>query len=140
MKLYGMITKFVLIMNLLWWYLDYLVCVWIPRPLLRFVFHVFFFFFFVQPAIVDDSTMNNARVHCSRVPQITLFSNFFFKNGSHNTIHTFKNYFRYSVFSFQFQQNKFYPNGPLINSFLQLWWMSSLNRFKRKPMFGWGNY
>ena len=35
-------------------------------------------------------------------PQISLFSNFFIKNGSHGTIHTFKNYFVtvFSVFSF----------------------------------------
>ena len=35
-------------------------------------------------------------------PQIPLFSNFFIKNGSHDTIHTFKNYFAtmFSVFSF----------------------------------------
>ena len=48
-------------------------------------------------------------------PQIPLFSNFFIKNGSHGTIYTFKNYFAtmFSVFSFQFQQNKFYPNRPL---------------------------
>ena len=31
-------------------------------------------------------------------PQITLFSNFFIKNGSHSTIYTFKNYFA-TVFS-----------------------------------------
>ena len=49
-------------------------------------------------------------------PQTSLFSNFFIKNGSHDTIYTFKNYFAtvFSVFSFQFQQNKFYPNRPLI--------------------------
>ena len=48
-------------------------------------------------------------------PQISFFINFFIKNGSHITIHTFKNYFAtvFSVFSFQFQQNKFYPNTPL---------------------------
>ena len=48
-------------------------------------------------------------------PQILLFSNFFIKNESHDTIYTFKNYFAimFSVFSFQFQQNKFYPNRPL---------------------------
>ena len=33
--------------------------------------------------------------------QIPLFSNFFIKNGSHDTIHTFKNYFAQC---FQFQQ------------------------------------
>ena len=35
-------------------------------------------------------------------PQISLFSNFFIKNGSHDTIHTFKNYFATVFFSFQF--------------------------------------
>ena len=35
-------------------------------------------------------------------PQISLFSNFFIKNGSHGTIYTFKNYFAtvFSVFNF----------------------------------------
>ena len=48
-------------------------------------------------------------------PQIPLFNNFFIKNGSHSTIYTFKNYFAtvISAISFQFQQNKFYPNRPL---------------------------
>ena len=36
-------------------------------------------------------------------PQISLFSNFFIKNGFHDTIHTFKNYFATVFFSFQFQ-------------------------------------
>ena len=46
--------------------------------------------------------------------QISLFSNFFIKNGSHDTIYTFKNYFAtvISAISFQFQQNKSYPNRP----------------------------
>ena len=37
-------------------------------------------------------------------PTSTDFSKFFFKTGSHGTIHTFKNYFTtvFSVFSFQF--------------------------------------
>ena len=35
-------------------------------------------------------------------PQISLFSNFFIKNGSHGTIYTFKNYFVITFFSFQF--------------------------------------
>ena len=50
-------------------------------------------------------------------PQISLFSNFFIKNGSHNTIYTFKNYFAIviSVISFQFQQNKSYPNRPYMD-------------------------
>ena len=32
-------------------------------------------------------------VYCSRDPQTSLSSNIFIKNESHNTIHTFKNYF-----------------------------------------------
>ena len=55
-------------------------------------------------------------------PQISFFINFFIKNGSHITIHTFKNHFAtvFSVFSFQFQQNKFYPNTPKYN-FSAVW-------------------
>ena len=36
-------------------------------------------------------------------PQISLFSNFFIKNGFHSTIYTFKNYFATVFFSFSFQ-------------------------------------
>ena len=36
-------------------------------------------------------------------PHISLFSNFFIKNRSYGTIHTFKNYFVIVFFSFQFQ-------------------------------------
>ena len=70
---------------------------------------------FFLAATFDFSSVNSAPVHCSQVPQITLFSNFFIKNGSHNTIYTFKNYFAtvFSVFSFQFQQNKFYLNRAI---------------------------
>ena len=35
-------------------------------------------------------------------PQISRFSNFFIKNGSYGTIHTFKNYFATVFFNFQF--------------------------------------
>ena len=60
-------------------------------------------------------------------PQIPLFSNFFIKNGSHGTIYTFKNYFAtvISAISFQFQQNKSYPNRPqiLIEVSCQLKWI-----------------
>ena len=52
-------------------------------------------------------------VHCSWDPQTSFFSNFFIKNRSHGTIHTFKNYFAtvFSVFSFQL-----YPNGSFSNN------------------------
>ena len=41
------------------------------------------------------------RVHCLHDLQISHFNNFFIKNGSHDTLHTFKNYFVtiFSVFS-----------------------------------------
>ena len=49
-------------------------------------------------------------------PQILFFINFFIKNGSHGTIYTIKIYFAtvISAISFQFQQNKSYPNRPLV--------------------------
>ena len=40
-------------------------------------------------------------------PQISLFNNFFIKNGSHGTIYTFKIYFATVFFSFQFQFSVF---------------------------------
>ena len=40
-------------------------------------------------------------------PQISLLNNFFIKNGSHGTIHTFKNYFATVFFNFQFQFSVF---------------------------------
>ena len=77
--------------------------------------HFFPSFFFFSPATCFDfSAMISEPVHYSRIPQTSLFNNFLIKNGSHDTIHTFKNYIYYSVFSFQFQQNKLYPNGPYI--------------------------
>ena len=40
-------------------------------------------------------------MHCSRDPQISFFTQTLIKNGSHSTIHTFKNYFAtiFSLFS-----------------------------------------
>ena len=80
-----------------------------------FSFFPFSFFFLFQPAIVDKSTVNNAPVHCLWVPQITLFNNFFIKNGFHSTIYKFKNYFAivFSVSVFNFSKNKLYPNGHI---------------------------
>ena len=62
----------------------------------------FFFFFLLQPHLLTKSTMNSAPMHGSWVPQITLFSNFFIKNGSHDIIYTFKNYFvtMFLIFNF----------------------------------------
>ena len=94
------------------------------------VFVLFFFFFsrvlakrdycsctvqWTVTANVDFSVANSDHVLFMN-PQIPLFSNFFIKNGSHGTIYTFKNYFAtvISAISFQFQQNKSYPNRPLV--------------------------
>ena len=90
-------------------------------------FSFFFSFFHAQPAIVDKSTMNNAPMHCSRVPQITLFSNFFIKNGFHSTIYTFKNYFTtvFLVSVFNFSKNKLYPNGPITSFHFP--WLPTIN-------------
>ena len=113
--------------------------IWIPLKL-RFCFF-FFTRFGVMQLLYIHSLLNRSRkcwfIHsllnrsrkcwlfhgeqCIRAlftdPQILLFSNFFIKNGSHGTIHIFKNYFvtMFSVFNFQFYQNKFYPNRPLVS-------------------------
>ena len=64
-------------------------------------------FFFGSAAIVDFVNCEQCCVLFT-VPQITLFSNFFIKNGSHNTIYTFKNYFVtvFSISVFNFNKNK----------------------------------
>ena len=76
-----------------------------------------FFFFFFSPQKLTLSTVNSSYMHCSQVSQIPLFSNFFIKNGSHDTIYTFKNYlatvFLISIFSFS--NNKLNPNGPCVS-------------------------
>ena len=70
---------------------------------------------FQHPHIGPAMVLLVGLVYCSRDPQISLFSNFFIKNESHDTIHTFKNYF-VTVFSvFSFSINKFNPNGPYIS-------------------------
>ena len=101
--------------------------------LLRFnfcVFLLFFFFFFFFSRVFSPlvATVHVRYMNCSHNfwpvfreqyiralfmdPQISFFINFFIKNESHGTIYTFKNYFAtvILVISFQFQQNKSYPN------------------------------
>ena len=54
------------------------------------------FFFFLEPWLLTflcKQCTPMGPVHCSRDPQTSLLSNFFIKNESHGTIHTFKNYF-----------------------------------------------
>ena len=62
-------------------------------------------FFFTIHSLLRLLFMNNSRkvwLFSTFSAQISLFSNFFIKNGSHDTIHTFKNYFTTIFFSFQF--------------------------------------
>ena len=90
----------------------------------------FFFFFFTTTQVLGGQILlfiNSSRiyltfqpifiipigpVYCSRDSQTSLFSNFFIKNRSHDTIHTFKNNNNkcYSVFS----KNKLYQNRLLV--------------------------
>ena len=56
------------------------------------------FFFFFSAALFDQVNCKQYIHALFTDPQIPLFSNFFIKNGSHDTIHTFKNYFA-TVFS-----------------------------------------
>ena len=105
-----------LVINLLLYYGWVWICVCCVHVCCNVCFSFFFSFFF---AFSCKGWLFN-REQFIRVlftdPQILLFNNFFIKNGSHDTIHTFKNYFIivFSVFNFQFQQNKFYPNIPYI--------------------------
>ena len=66
----------------------------------------FFLFFSFQPQWLTRSSVNSAFMHCSQISPTPFFINFFIKNGSHSTIHTFKNYFAtvFSVFNFQFSK------------------------------------
>ena len=115
----------------------HIVSVWIQR-LLHFAYFVFCFFFFFIFFIVarisgdkfhcswtiaiykfDFSTLFITLVgpvHYSRDSQISLFSNFFIKNGFYGTIYTFKNYFAivFSISVFNFSKNKLNPNGPYV--------------------------
>ena len=62
----------------------------------------FFFFFLLSAIKVDFFNCEQCICVLFMGPQISLFINFFIKNGSHDTIHTFKNYFATMFFSFQF--------------------------------------
>ena len=67
-------------------------------------FFFFFFFFLFQPHYLTKSIVKSTRMHCSWVPQISLFSNFFIINVSYGTV--------YSVFNFS--KNKLNPNDSNI--------------------------
>ena len=72
----------------------------VKKPVrLRLAFSLFFFFFFVCPRfwVGDKVTVHTLFME----PTTTLFRKKYIKNESHDTIHTFKNYFAivFSVFS-----------------------------------------
>ena len=93
----------------------------VEKPsVLRLAFFFFFFFFFTRLrnllllfmhytwTVVTklDFSLSSQPIRTYHAlftnPQISLFNNFFIKNGSHDTIHAFKNYFVTVFFSFQF--------------------------------------
>ena len=76
---------------------------------------------FQRPHIGFAMARSVGPMYCSRDPQISLFSNFFIKNESHDTIHTFKNYFTIIFSVFSFSNNKFNPNGPILYFFPLIW-------------------
>ena len=75
-----------------------------------FAFSFFLFFFFDACVSEDIEYRSVGPVYCSWDPQV-LYLRKKFKNGPHNTIRTFKNYFVAVFLVFNFQQNKLYSNG-----------------------------
>ena len=65
----------------------------------------FFFFFFPQTSRVPGTTSNVVALFIT----VHVLKNI--KNGFHDTIHTFKNYFATVLSVFSFSNNKFNPNG-----------------------------
>ena len=106
--------------------INHLVCVWVRR--LHLCLRFFCFVLFFSRILGQILLLRLLFIHCAWIvvtkfdlsnnfqpisahhvpftdPQISLFSNFFIKNGSHGTIHTFKNYFAIMFFSFQLYLN-----------------------------------
>ena len=82
----------------------YLVSVWIE---INVMFSSFFFFFSLRV----NSNLTWVTVHALFIT-VHILKNI--KNGSHVTIHTFKNYFATELSVFSFNNNKLNPNGSLI--------------------------
>ena len=87
--------------------------------------YVFFFFFFLKRISVAMVAFPVDPVHYSWDQQTSFFNKTFIKNGSHGTIHIFKNYFATMFFIFQFSENKRYPN----TLFIWTLYLISLGRF-----------
>ena len=92
---------------------------------------LFFFLFFCSAAIVDFVNGKQCIRVLFTVSQITLFNNFFIKNGFHSTIYTFKNYFAtvFSVSVFNFSKNKLNLNTPYVYLLLVGVWTLSASVF-----------
>ena len=86
----------------------------------------FLFFIFFQSVSRDYALFSRsyALFSGSRAlfmgPTNTLFRKKKFKTGSHSTIHIFKNYVATVFLVFNFQQNKLYPNRPVVSFWEQL--------------------
>ena len=93
--------------------------------LFLFLFFLFFIFFILRVLLKAGDNF-----HCSSIVHEThrhFIQKKNIKNGSYDTIHTFKNYFVtvFSIFNFQFSvfsfsNNKFNPNGPIANQALRI--------------------
>ena len=80
-------------------------------------FFSFLFFLFSATrisALRDKVTVHVLFIYCSQNPQLFYSEKKYIKNKSHDTIQPFKSYFVTVLSVFSFQQNKLYPNGPLI--------------------------
>ena len=92
-----------------------------------FTFRSFFLFFFLFSRVleyaatvhwtvaanVDFSTVNSASVHCSWTHKFHFSVTFSLQMGPIALFTYLKIILLFSVFNFQFQQNKFYPNRPI---------------------------
>ena len=88
-----------------------------PRFAVAFSLFCFVFFFFFCPHML--TLVHKKSIFCTVAILFIYCSNTVhalknIKNGSHGTIHTFKNYFVTVLLVFSFSNNKFNPNGPLI--------------------------
>ena len=72
------------------------VCQWVPCTVHG------TYYLFERPNFSLECDCSVGPVHCSWDPQTSFFNKTFIKNESHDTIHTFKNYFTiiFSIFSF----------------------------------------
>ena len=69
-----------------------------------FAFYPFFFFPARVSALGEKSTVHTRFSIVHRLKNL--------ENGTHSTIHTFKNYFATMFSVFSFNKNKLYQNGP----------------------------